>query len=338
MGNTVKNNKAEDNIENYSNEALFCDLGLYHKVHVDCTDFEHTSQQDYDSKYGTEFTVYEIRYSKQFNRLINFMLDTKNVLMFCPLCNERLSFQLDTVPLSKELKDPFLDGYADYQIDDELYTSEVYRMSERIRSIISENGMFDKLIRCTHDSSHVFKFSYMLQKEGTYPNEFLTLTKIGQYPSIRDLNIGNIKPYQKLLKKYKKEYTTALELHSAGIGIGSFVYLRRIIEVLVENAFSKAVKDGKITKDEYEDEKVRERIKLLRDYLPPFIVDHTHIYKILSKGIHELDEEECNDMFPVLKKSIDFILDEEIEIQTREKDVNETSKKLGQMNSQNTIV
>lgn len=331
-------NEDKDNIGKYNNEELFCDLGLYHKVHVDCTDFVHRNRQTCEIRNGHEyeFMIYEIKYSKQFQRLINFMLDTKNIRMFCPLCNERMSFQLLPVTLSKELKDHVVESYTDDEIDGEYNSSGEYRMSERLRSIISENGMFDKIICCTHDNSHVFKFSYMLQKEGTYPNEFLTLTKIGQYPSIKDLNVEHIKSYQKLLKQYKREYTTALGLYSAGVGIGSFVYLRRIIEFLLETAFSKAEKDRKITKEKYKKERVNERIKLLKDYLPPFMVENTIIYGVLSKGIHELSEEECKDMFPILKNCIELILDEENAIQQKEKKEREALQGLEKFNSKKT--
>jgi len=38
----------------------------------------------------------------------------------------------------------------------------------------------------------------------------------------------------------------------------------------------------------------------------------------LSKGIHQLEEKECNDLFPILKTSIEIILDEKIDKHNRE--------------------
>jgi hypothetical protein len=39
---------------------------------------------------------------------------------------------------------------------------------------------------------------------------------------------------------------------------------------------------------------------------------HTELYGILSKGVHELDEGECLDYYPVLYDCISLILDERL--------------------------
>lgn len=51
-----------------------------------------------------------------------------------------------------------------------------------------------------------------------------------------------------------------------------------------------------------------ERIKMLQGYLPDVLIKNTTIYGILSKGIHELSEEECREYFPVVKECIHQIL------------------------------
>ena len=51
-----------------------------------------------------------------------------------------------------------------------------------------------------------------------------------------------------------------------------------------------------------------ERIKMLQGYLPDVLIKNTTIYGILSKGIHELSEEECREYFPVVKECIYQIL------------------------------
>ncbi|MEB4861012.1 hypothetical protein [Priestia megaterium] len=55
-----------------------------------------------------------------------------------------------------------------------------------------------------------------------------------------------------------------------------------------------------------------ERIKLLKDYLPKFILNNASLYGILSKGVHELDETTCLKLFPMMKAAIEIILDEKI--------------------------
>jgi hypothetical protein len=58
---------------------------------------------------------------------------------------------------------------------------------------------------------------------------------------------------------------------------------------------------------------------MLSDFLPSFLTQNKGIYSILSKGIHELAEKECMDMFPYMKICIEIILDEKIEMMERQK-------------------
>ena len=54
--------------------------------------------------------------------------------------------------------------------------------------------------------------------------------------------------------------------------------------------------------------RVPEKIKILKDYLPDIISSNAKIYGIVSKGIHELSEEECINYFPVLQEALFLIL------------------------------
>lgn len=65
------------------------------------------------------------------------------------------------------------------------------------------------------------------------------IIKIGQFPSVADLVILEIVKYKSVLSKQYREFSKAVGLFVHGIGIGSFVYLRRIIENLV---YEKSVK------------------------------------------------------------------------------------------------
>jgi hypothetical protein len=42
------------------------------------------------------------------------------------------------------------------------------------------------------------------------------------------------------------------------------------------------------------------------------------MYGILSKGLHELSEDECKTYFPVLRTAIEIILDEKIALKERD--------------------
>ena len=96
-------------------------------------------------------------------------------------------------------------------------------------------------------------------------------------------------------KQDRKELGTAIGLFASGIGAGSYVYLRRILERLIYQA--KATAGDKVNDEKFEQARVTERIKMLQGYLPEILIKNTTIYGILSKGIHELSEEECESIF-----------------------------------------
>ncbi len=158
--------------------------------------------------------------------------------------------------------------------------------------------------------------------------------KVGQYPSVAELHISKVKSYDKVLNKEKlKEFTRAIGLAANGVGIGSFVYLRRIFEDLIGEARVEAVKAGvDITK--YFDMRMDEKIGLLEDYLPEFLVENKSLYGMLSKGMHVLTEEECLLNFETVKVGIELILDEKLEKFNKKKKIEDAKKKISAASSQ----
>ena len=106
--------------------------------------------------------------------------------------------------------------------------------------------------------------------------------------------------------------TRGIGLAAHGVGIGSFVYIRRVFENLIEEAHQLTKKDGGLDEDAYKKARMDEKIELLKNHLPDFLVENKVLYSILSKGIHELTEEECLQYFETVKIGIEQILDEKI--------------------------
>lgn len=79
--------------------------------------------------------------------------------------------------------------------------------------------------RCTRNKEHTILFDLIVSDD--------KIIKIGQYPSVADLLAPEISKYKSILGKQYREFSKAVGLFAHGIGIGSFVYLRRIIENLV---------------------------------------------------------------------------------------------------------
>ncbi|MBU5440098.1 hypothetical protein KQI42_19065 [Tissierella sp. MSJ-40] len=82
-------------------------------------------------------------------------------------------------------------------------------------------------------------------------------------------------------------------LFSHGIGIGAFVYLRRIIESLVFDKFKEVSNTIEINTETFKHSEFKEKIDILGEHLPKILVQNKNIYSIVSKGIHELTEDEC---------------------------------------------
>ncbi|MBC3806012.1 hypothetical protein H8K52_01475 [Undibacterium seohonense] len=57
------------------------------------------------------------------------------------------------------------------------------------------------------------------------------------------------------------------------------------------------------------------------------------MYSILSKGIHELSENECLTAFPIVKIGIEIILDGKLEAIERERKLTEARKAISALNS-----
>lgn len=141
-----------------------------------------------------------------------------------------------------------------------------------------------------------------------------SLIKVGQYPSVATIHIGRIKQYKSVLSESDlKEFTRAIGLAANGVGIGSFVYMRRIFEKLIWAAAQEAIAAGSIVESEFARLRMDEKIDNIKVYLPDTLVELKEMYGILSKGIHELSEEECLVYFDIIRNGIELILDDKLE-------------------------
>ena len=190
-----------------------------------------------------------------------------------------------------------------------------------LTGVRTENEIhFFTLLNNSENEDHTFHYTFL---------------KVGQFPSIADLHISKFKQYDKVIdKKHLREITKAIGLAANGVGIGSFVYLRRVFEFLLEEAHLVSKSDAGWDEDLYIKSKVVERIELLKHHLPPFLVTNKSIYSILSVGVHQLDEQECLKYFEALKVGIELILDEKAETYNKQKRIEDARKKIQLINQQ----
>ncbi len=164
-------------------------------------------------------------------------------------------------------------------------------------------------ISCQRDTSHVYRFFLRLRGK--------SLQKVGQFPSMEDVAGADIKRFRPVLsKELFSDLHRAGGLYSHGVGIGSFVYLRRIFETLIfDHHAAHVAEHGSI--EGFETMRMLEKVSALTTSLPPTLVEYKNVYSILSKGVHELDEATCKRYFPAVKSMIIAVLEQDLQLKAK---------------------
>jgi hypothetical protein len=179
---------------------------------------------------------------------------------------------------------------------------------------------------CPRNREHRLLFAFTV-----FSNQ---LIKAGQSPSLADLKEHDLRKYKPLLKEQQyKEFARAVGLVSHGIGIGAFVYLRRIFEDLVDEAHELGKSEPGWNDNEFQKGRMEDKILALRNYLPTFLVEKRDIYGILSKGIHDLSEDECLAYFDTMRVGIELILEQRLAVREQERRIKEATKDLANIKS-----
>lgn len=233
---------------------------------------------------------------------------------YCPSCGEKRVFNMEPIVYYRHIE--INNNYTPTLLADELESLQKFGYG---KIIDDEEGSatleWDWKNWELDDTVRIMVFKFSCSMEVSHKIDYIVITdgcnikKIGQYPSVADLSFPELKEYDKILSKEDmKEFRRAIGLFAQGIGVGSFVYLRRIFERIIDKAKEKAINDKMLDEKTYKDAHVDQRIKMLSNYLPKTLVESTNFYGIVSKGIHELSEEECILYFPVLRDFIFMIL------------------------------
>lgn len=170
---------------------------------------------------------------------------------------------------------------------------------------------------------------------------YRTVRKVGEAPSRRERSSSKLARYRKHLSKADyNEFNAAIGLHAHGIGIGSYVYLRRILERRVGEA-SERMKTARGLSDAEFDKwkstkRIIEKVEDLREFLPKEFFDLRRSYSVLSKGIHELSEEDCKRRFESLRLAIELIHDAEIERQQKARKLETLKRELEELAGRRT--
>lgn len=261
------------------------------------------------------------------------MMTVKEFLFDLPIYQKVPSFDCeDIINFVKGHSNGEVDGYNPIEKCESTFTlycgiyftvySPISGVSIRPNYVSGKDELFDTyelILRCKRYGTFLHYLIHVEYAEDDR-NNIISISKVGQYPSVADFHIGQVRKYNKILPKDKmQEFTKAIGLAANGVGIGSFVYLRRIFEYLVFEASELAKdKNKEFDIDRFKTARMNEKIQMLSGILPDFLVENQSIYGILSKGIHELSEEECKEYFSILRESIEMILDEKLEANQKE--------------------
>jgi hypothetical protein len=216
---------------------------------------------------------------------------------------------------------------------------EAYRRQMQLRSIATlspgagppppppwlATGPFTVTLICQRVRQHKYLYFFILDGEH--------LTKVGQTPSLEDISNGELLKFRKILGQNNySELHRAGGLFSHGVGIGAFVYLRRIFERLIDKAKERH-EEKSAPIENYDRLPMDQKIQALKDVLPKALVKHAAIYGVLSKGLHELDEISCKKFFPVIRAAIIQILEQDLEIENRRKAEADLIREIGSITS-----
>ncbi|TIX16221.1 MAG: short-chain dehydrogenase [Mesorhizobium sp.] len=176
-------------------------------------------------------------------------------------------------------------------------------------SQVLTDGSFPCIFICQREPAH--KYTYLFRATSATRTH-----KIGQWPSMETIAASDIEKYRNVLEpEYFSELHRAGGLFSHGIGVGAFVYLRRIFERLIARHHA----DLPEPIEGFATMRMDEKIDALKSVLPAPLVENKAAYGILSKGMHELDEDTCRKHFPVVRAAIIAILEEDLQAREKKK-------------------
>lgn len=233
---------------------------------------------------------------------------------------------LGSTQLEHDIHEGDVDAYsAENGIDT---TYKIYSQKVNAQYESGFNNFYKITLTCRRKNNDVLRF--FVYDDGK------AIAKMGQWPSIADLQYSEIgKKYDRVLSKQDlHDLKKAIGLMAHGAGAGSLVYLRRIFENIIWSTYEKNKTTLGVTDEEFRKKRMDDKVDFLKTFLPSQLVKMKGVYGILSKGVHELSEDECLAFFPALKLSIILILDQKIEEDAKSKKDAEIIKAIADIEKQ----
>ncbi|MCT4792856.1 MULTISPECIES: hypothetical protein [Exiguobacterium] len=213
---------------------------------------------------------------------------------FCPQCKKESTFT-DLYKMRK-ITSTNMQLSINYSKERFLFFPIDFDISERV---------YIKEYMCSRNNKHIHSFYFLYNG--------INLTKIGQTLSHTHLFAAETKKYRNYFPDIQKELFASMKLFSEGFGVAAILYLRRIFEKLINNAAQEHINIHPHDAEKLRNARMLQKITILHEKLPSFLVQNKSMYSILSSAVHELEEDLCLEAYPFIKDSILMILDQEID-------------------------
>lgn len=152
---------------------------------------------------------------------------------------------------------------------------------------------------CRHCRASLKWFSLLVQKDGRYSGN---VKKLGESPPFGPHTPARV---ISLVEEDRELFLKGRQSEARGLGIGAFTYYRRVVDNNWQRLLDEVIKVAKklnLPTEALEKAKAehqfKKAVKMVKDAIPQvLLVDGqnpiTILYKILSVGVHELNDEQC---------------------------------------------
>ena len=250
--------------------------------------------------------------------IFNFIIDRSAYDHYCNNCNRIKTFiqsQKQSVIVDGTFNDNHAINMYNPNLNDKVITYEKSNYSSlsnnsssiTIYDINSRFFIFKKLECPTCDEKLTMIFLYEKNCIAKVYQSFIS-------DIIKDEDIQRFKKMKLLNEDDLKELNNANKCKKLGMNIASFVYMRRIFENMLQRIYEAHQSEVTIkdSSKKFIDLFVKDKVKLLKPYLPILMNEevssdkYIKLYKLLSEGIHKLNEDICESLYNITELETSF--------------------------------
>lgn len=279
--------------------------------------------------------------------IFNFIIDRSAYDHYCNNCNRIKTFiqsQKQSVIVDGTFNDNHAINMYNPKLNDKVITYEKSNYSSlsnnsstiTIYDINSRFFIFKKLECPTCDEKLTMIFLYEKNCIAKVYQSFIS-------DIIKDEDIQQFKKMKLLNEDDLKELNNANKCKKLGMNIASFVYMRRIFENMLQRIYEAHQSEVTIkdSSKKFIDLFVKDKVKLLKPYLPILMNEevssdkYIKLYKLLSEGIHKLNEDICESLYNIIKELLLMILEKEMQEKKNRKNLTELETSFNKIFNEN---